>query len=128
METAIKLLNIVALMAIMLAMGLQVRFEAVMASTRPPRRVLLGLLANFALVPIVAVLLLVLFQANALVCVGFLILAVCPGTGQQDMLSGLRHRAIRYREEQDGTVHLRCPGNHVLDVIRLAGAEHHLTQ
>ena len=79
METAIKLLNVTALIAIMLAMGLQVKFEAVMASTRPLHRVFLGLLANYVLVPIVTLVLLHLFHANPLVAVGFFVLAVCPG-------------------------------------------------
>lgn len=79
METAIKLLNVTALMAIMLAMGMQVKFEAVMASTRPVRRVLLGVLANYLLVPIVTLVLLHAFQANPMVSVGFFVLAVCPG-------------------------------------------------
>src|SRR6185437_617431 len=38
------------------------------------------------------------------------------------MLPGLRHRAVRRRQQQDGSVHLRRPGNHVLDVIGMAGA------
>ena len=41
--------------------------------------------------------------------------------GQQDVLPGLRHRAVRRREQQDGPVHLRRPGDHVLDVIGVAG-------
>src|SRR5262249_45970878 len=38
-----------------------------------------------------------------------------------NMLPGLRHRTIRCRKQQDGTIHLGRPGNHVLDVIRMAG-------
>lgn len=79
MDTAIQILNVAALMAIMLVMGMQVKFEAVMASTRPLFQVLLGLLANYVLVPIVTLVLLHLFGANALVSVGFFVLAVCPG-------------------------------------------------
>ena len=41
--------------------------------------------------------------------------------GEQDMLPGLRHRAVHRREQQDGPVHLRRPGNHVLDIIGMAG-------
>ena len=41
--------------------------------------------------------------------------------GQQDVLPGLRHRAVHRREQQDGAVHLRRPGDHVLDVIGVAG-------
>jgi BASS family bile acid:Na+ symporter len=75
----ITLLNVTALVTIMLAMGMQVRFEAVMASTRPLHRVGLGLLANYVLVPIVTLGLLYLFRANPMVSVGFFVLAVCPG-------------------------------------------------
>jgi BASS family bile acid:Na+ symporter len=75
----IKLLNVASLMAIMLAMGMQVKFAAVLGSTRPLRRLVLCVLANYVLVPAVTVGLLYLFQANPMVWVGFLVLAVCPG-------------------------------------------------
>jgi bile acid:Na+ symporter, BASS family len=81
METAtlIDVLNLAALMAIMGAMGLNVTFAEVIASTRRVRLMLLGLLANFVLVPLVTIVLLDLFQADLLVSAGFLALAVCPG-------------------------------------------------
>jgi BASS family bile acid:Na+ symporter len=63
----------------MLAIGLSVRFEQVAASLRRTRLVLLGVVANFVLVPLVTVALLHCFQAQPLVSAGFLILAVCPG-------------------------------------------------
>jgi BASS family bile acid:Na+ symporter len=75
----IALLNVAALVTIMLSMGLQVTIQDVLASARPARRLWLGLLANYAIVPIVALGLLELFQANPMVSVGFFILAVCPG-------------------------------------------------
>jgi len=77
--TLVKPLNIAALVVIMLSMGLNVKFEEVLASTRQPRPVLLGLIANFALVPAVTLALLLLFHADPMVSVGFFILAVCPG-------------------------------------------------
>ena len=77
--TVVALLNVTALVAIMLAMGMQVKFEAVTASFRPVHRVGLGLIANYALVPAVTVVLLYLFRAAPMVSAGFLILAVCPG-------------------------------------------------
>jgi len=81
MDTAdfVTLLNVIALVAIMLSMGMQVKFQAVTASVRPVHRVTLGLLANYLLVPAVTVGLLILFQAEPRVSAGFLILAVCPG-------------------------------------------------
>ena len=75
----ITLLNVTALVTIMLSMGLQVKFEDVLASARPARRLVLGLLANYVLVPAVTLGLLYVFQANPMVSVGFFILAVCPG-------------------------------------------------
>ncbi|MFL5339573.1 MAG: bile acid:sodium symporter family protein [Gemmataceae bacterium] len=81
MNTAslVSLLNVTALVTIMLAMGLQVKFKAVTASVRPVHRVALGLLANYGLVPAVTVGLLSFFAAAPMVSAGFLILAVCPG-------------------------------------------------
>jgi hypothetical protein len=43
-------------------------------------------------------------------------------TGQQDVFARLRHRAVSSRHHQDGAVHLRCTGNHVLDVVGVARA------
>src|SRR5216684_3276013 len=44
--------------------------------------------------------------------------------GQQHVLAGLRHRAIRRGDDQDRAVHLRRTGDHVLDVVRVTGAVH----
>ena len=41
--------------------------------------------------------------------------------GEQDVLAGLRHRAVGGRHHQDGAVHLRRAGDHVLDVVGVAG-------
>ena len=38
------------------------------------------------------------------------------------MLLGLRHRAIGRRDDENGTVHLRGTGDHVLHIIGVAGA------
>ena len=44
--------------------------------------------------------------------------------GQQDVLLGLGHGAVGGGHHQDGTVHLGGTGDHVLDVVRVAGAVH----
>jgi BASS family bile acid:Na+ symporter len=75
----ISLLNLTALVAIMLSMGLQVKWQAVMTSARPVLLVVLGLFANYLLMPAITLGLLYLFQADPMVSAGFLILAVCPG-------------------------------------------------
>ena len=80
---------VLALGGVMLSMGLRVGFQEVVASVRQTRLVLLGMLANFVLVPLVTVGLLYGFGANTLVSAGFLILAVCPG-----VLLGLPFTAI----------------------------------
>jgi BASS family bile acid:Na+ symporter len=77
--TLVKLLTSAGLIVIMLSMGLRVRPGEVLASARQPRRVTLGLLANYVLVPAVTVGLLQVFRPDPMVSVGFLILAVCPG-------------------------------------------------
>ena len=43
-------------------------------------------------------------------------------TRQQDVLLGLRHRAIGRCDDQNSAVHLRRAGDHVLDVVGVAGA------
>ena len=42
--------------------------------------------------------------------------------GEQDMLAGLRHRAVVGADDQDGAVHLGGAGDHVLDVVGVSGA------
>jgi BASS family bile acid:Na+ symporter len=81
MDTAslVKLLNFAALIAVMLSIGLKVTFSEVIASARHLRLMLLGVLANFVLVPLVTVGLLYGFEAPPLASAGFLILAACPG-------------------------------------------------
>jgi BASS family bile acid:Na+ symporter len=75
----VKLLTLIGLVAIMLAMGLRVKLDEVVASARRPWQVTLSLLANFVLVPALTTGLLYLFAPEPLVSVGFLIVAVCPG-------------------------------------------------
>ena len=42
--------------------------------------------------------------------------------GEQDVLAGLRHRAVGCAHHQDRAVHLRGAGDHVLDVVGMARA------
>lgn len=78
-QRIIGLINVTALVAVMFSMGLQVTFGAVATATRSTRRVALGLIANYVLVPALTLGLLQLFHSDPMVAVGFLILAVCPG-------------------------------------------------
>jgi BASS family bile acid:Na+ symporter len=78
-SSLIAILNATALVTMMLAMGLRVGGKALLASARPAHRLILGLIANYALVPAVTLGLLRLFRSDPLVAVGFLILASSPG-------------------------------------------------
>ena len=42
--------------------------------------------------------------------------------GQQDVLAGLGHRAVGRGDDEDRAVHLGGAGDHVLDVVGVAGA------
>jgi len=79
LATLVNALTVAGLVAVMLSMGLKVRFGEVTASVRNVRLVLLSVVANFVLVPLATIGVLSLFDANPMVSVGFLILAVCPG-------------------------------------------------
>jgi bile acid:Na+ symporter, BASS family len=78
-DTLINLLNLAALIIMMMYMGLSVSFGEIVASAKRIRLVASGLLANFVVVPVVIIGLLLLFKAQPMASAGFLILAVCPG-------------------------------------------------
>src|SRR5688572_23770815 len=78
-ELLVQSLTALGLVAIMLSMGFKVKVEEVMASTRKPRQVVSGVVANYVLAPAATMGLLFAFDANPMVSLGFVILAVCPG-------------------------------------------------
>ena len=43
-------------------------------------------------------------------------------TGEQDVLTGLRHRAVSRADNEDSTVHLSSTGDHVLDIVGVTRA------
>jgi len=45
-------------------------------------------------------------------------------TGKKDVLAGLGHRAICCRNNENSAVHLSCTGDHVLNIVSMAGAVH----
>jgi BASS family bile acid:Na+ symporter len=78
-SSLIAILNATALVVMMLAMGLSVGGKELLESARPPHRLILGVIANYALVPAVTLALLHFFRPDPMVSVGFLILASSPG-------------------------------------------------
>lgn len=75
----ITMLNVTALVALRMSLGLQVELAEVLETARPVPRIGLALLANSVLVPAVMLGLPSVFRADPLVAAGFLILAACPG-------------------------------------------------
>jgi BASS family bile acid:Na+ symporter len=75
----INLLVMITLIEMMVAIGLGVTLGDLFGVARDWRLVGRAALANYACVPVATVGLLLLFNAQAMVAAGFLILAVCPG-------------------------------------------------
>ena len=77
--TIVKVMAALSLVSLMFWMGMKAKFVDVLASAKNLKLIGLGVLANFILVPIFTLGLLHIFSPDNLVCVGFLVLAVCPG-------------------------------------------------
>ena len=77
--TIVKFMAALSLVSLMFWMGMKAKFVDVLASAKNLKLIGLGVLANFILVPILTLGLLHIFSPDNLVCVGFLVLAVCPG-------------------------------------------------
>lgn len=75
----VKVMAALALVSLMFWMGLKAKFEDVLSSSINLKLLAIGLIANFVLVPMFTLGLLHIFSPDSMVCVGFLILAVCPG-------------------------------------------------
>ena len=79
LQTVINILVPIALITMMVALGLDVEFHKVIAVARDWRLLARATLANYVLVPAATVGLLLMFHADPMVSLGFLILATCPG-------------------------------------------------
>lgn len=79
MDQAIGILALITLVEMMVSVGLGTSFADFVAAATDPRLITRAVIANYVLVPVVTVGLLLLFRAPPMVAVGFLILAVCPG-------------------------------------------------
>jgi BASS family bile acid:Na+ symporter len=75
----INLLASIALVELMLTIGLGTTFAELAGVVRNWRLVGKAALANYVCVPLIAVLLLLLFEAHPLVAAGFFVAAACPG-------------------------------------------------
>ena len=75
----LKLLALVTLIEGMIFVGLTASVNDLINAARDWKLVVRMLLANYILVPAVAVALLMIFHTNPMVAIGFLILSACPG-------------------------------------------------
>lgn len=78
-DRLINLLVTVTLIEMMVTVGLRVTFAEIIDVAGNWRLVVRALVANYVVVPLVAIMLLLLFNADPMVAAGFLVLAVCPG-------------------------------------------------
>jgi BASS family bile acid:Na+ symporter len=96
----VNVLTLAGLIAMMLSMGFQVTLEDVTASIKQPRLVLMGLMANFVLVPAATFGLLYWFRSDPLVSTGFLILAVCPAAPVAPPIAAVAKGDVSYATGQ----------------------------
>jgi bile acid:Na+ symporter, BASS family len=78
-DQLINILVTITLIEMMMLIGLQATFAELAQTVRDWRLVARAAAANYLLVPVVAVALLVWFGADPMVAAGFLVLAACPG-------------------------------------------------
>ena len=99
----IKILVSITLMAMMVAIGLEVSLAELAAAARNWRLTTKAALANYLCIPAVTVSLLLLFHpADATVAAGFLILAVCPVRTLRPRLHRARKGECGRRSGDDG--------------------------
>jgi BASS family bile acid:Na+ symporter len=79
LDRLINLLVTITLIEMMVLIGLRVTFAELIEIGRSFRLVTRAAVANYLLVPTLAVVLLILFEADPMVAAGFLVLAACPG-------------------------------------------------
>jgi BASS family bile acid:Na+ symporter len=78
-DRLINLFVTITLIEMMATVGLRVTFGELAYIAKNRALVVRALVANYLAVPIIAIALLVVFQAHPMVAAGFLVLAVCPG-------------------------------------------------
>jgi bile acid:Na+ symporter, BASS family len=78
-DKLINLLVTITLLEMMIAIGLGVTIQQVKSVAKDRKLLIRAIIANYLMVPMAAVILLIAFHAPAMAAAGFLIAAVCPG-------------------------------------------------
>src|SRR4029453_7703766 len=94
LDRLINILVTITLFEMMILIGLRVTFAELGRVARNWRLVGRAAVANYLLVPAVAVGLLVWFHAHPMVAAGFLILAVCPGAPFGPPFAGIARASV----------------------------------
>jgi len=89
LDRLINILVTVTLIEMMVLIGLRVTFGEIANTVRSWPLIARAVAANYLLVPVLAIVLLILFAANPMVAVGFLVLAVCPGAPYGPPFAGI---------------------------------------
>jgi bile acid:Na+ symporter, BASS family len=89
LDRLINILVTITLIEMMVLIGLRVTFAEIAGTIRDWRLLGRAAAANYLFVPVVAIALLVSFDASPAVAAGFLILAVCPGAPFGPPFAGL---------------------------------------
>src|SRR5574342_776222 len=94
LDRLINVLVTITLVEMMMLVGFRATFAELADTARNWRLVARAVAANYVLVPAVAVVLLMLFEASSMVAAGFLILAVCPGAPYGPPFAGIARANI----------------------------------
>ena len=89
LDRLINLLVTIAVVELMVLTGLKVTFAEIARSAGDWWLLARAALANYLLVPALAIVLLLLFDAAPMVAAGFLVLAVCPGAPFGPLFAGI---------------------------------------
>ena len=89
LDRLINILVTVTLIEMMVLIGLRATFAEIANTARSWPLIARAVAANYLLVPVLAIVLLILFAANPMVAVGFLVLAVCPGAPYGPPFAGI---------------------------------------
>jgi BASS family bile acid:Na+ symporter len=89
LDRLINILVTVTLVEMMVLIGLRVTFAELINTAKSRALIARAAAANYLLVPVLALVLLILFAANPMVAAGFLVLAVCPGAPYGPPFAGI---------------------------------------
>ncbi|MGP4789756.1 bile acid:sodium symporter family protein [Psychrobacter sp. 1Y11] len=87
--TSLAFLIVPILGLIMFGMGMTLKTSDFLEIVKRPKPVIIGLLAQFTLMPLIAYLLTVIFQVDPLIAVGVILVGCCPGGTSSNVITFL---------------------------------------